>query len=120
MKKEAQNGIVSHLYQTIYITDVGVLEADYVLVRLNAQEQRELTTRMEKKQMKEFMNVSIVSISLAQDIFIPWLLRDALFMTDSELICFRRCTRTLCNDALTTALTTSQLNHCTHGRKAVS
>lgn len=43
------------------------MKADYVLVRLNAQEQRELTTRMEKKQMKEFMNVSIVSTSFAQD-----------------------------------------------------
>lgn len=49
------------LLQKISIIPLAIRVADTVCLsnRLNPSEQRELQTRLEKKQMKEFMTVSI-------------------------------------------------------------
>lgn len=68
---------------TGHLTDIALS------TRLNAQEQRELQGRMEKKQMKEFMTVSLV-----------------LICTLGHCTCSSRairCTRGWSRDALTTA-----------------
>lgn len=51
------------LLQEIFVIPLAIRLADTVCLsnRLNASEQRELQTRLEKKQMKEFMTVSICS-----------------------------------------------------------
>lgn len=51
------------LLQKISVIPLAIRLADTVCLsnRLNASEQRELQTRLEKKQMKEFMTVSICS-----------------------------------------------------------
>lgn len=51
------------LLQKISVIALAIRVTDTVclLNRLNASEQRELQTRLEKKQMKEFMTVSICS-----------------------------------------------------------
>ena len=79
------------------------LHTDTVLsARLNAQEQRELQGRMEKKQMKEFMTVSpspFHSYLLLMHI-------NALFPQLSRQFCLScaiRCTRGWSKDALMTA-----------------
>ena len=43
--------------------NIGPLTDVTIPTRLNAQEQRELQGRMEKKQMKEFMTVSLTLLS---------------------------------------------------------
>lgn len=80
---------------TGHLTDIALS------TRLNAQEQRELQGRMEKKQMKEFMTVSLVLICTLGHCtprhssyqVSPWL-------CSSRAI---RCTRGWSRDALTTA-----------------
>ena len=78
--------------------------------RLNASEQRELNSRMEKKQIKEFMAVCTPCSSPSRACSFPRIGAD-------EYSC--RCTRTWSKDALTTVSTTSQQSLWCQEKKAV-
>lgn len=71
--------------------------------RLNAAEQRELQSRMERKQMKDFMNVS-----------------GPLSWATHAMLTVPRCTPTSCSDASTTASPTSHQKAYLEGRRDVS
>ncbi len=82
------------------LKSTGPLTDTAHVTRLNAQEQRELQGRMEKKQMKEFMTVSL-------DLSVPFVCphQGTPFLNFSSRLCssyVTRCTRGWSRDALTT------------------
>ena len=85
--------------------------------RLNAQEQRELQGRMEKKQMKEFMTVSLKSSLCSSPSHIQ-ALEPRLVLNFAHHVQLR-CTRSWSKDALTTVSTILQPNLFNQRRKDV-
>lgn len=75
------------------------------LPRLNAAEQRELNSRMEKKQMKEFMTV------LKTQYQFPNTIQWDLPFREPNAETYRRCTRDWSSDASTIVLMISLRNH---------
>ena len=100
--------------EVVDTTPISVLNS----IRLSAQEQRELEQRMEKKQMKEFMNVSKLFLTVlpAGRCKVP----GVLFRSGLANFDFDRHTPTSCSDASMTASTISQQRACTQRRRDVS